>query len=179
MITPQTKWDIVDPLLGTMPDTWLAEKFDMGVTTIWERRMTLNVPKYGKQPTTKETWDLINPLLGTMTDTALADKFGASKSAVSAHRRARNIPAYVKPLLINKEELIRLADENMTAQQISKKMGASVTGVRTAARTYGIALMRVNGTMTKKWGPSTPDHITKEMKATRYISDLIAAWRVV
>lgn len=77
-------------LLGTKPDTELADQLGLSVSTVGWVRRSRDIDAYQARSIWKPEWD---SLLGTEHDLALAKRLGVSQSTVVHHRRAAGISA--------------------------------------------------------------------------------------
>lgn len=88
------------PLLGTMPDTEIAKRFDRSAAWVATQRKIHDVPAYRGQRYAKpyrqrldERHPGILDVLGRETDQAVGDRYGLSKQRVHALRQKLGIEA--------------------------------------------------------------------------------------
>ena len=83
-------------LLGTMPDSKLAESFNISTSYIRQLRVKYKIPKFFNQEEhTKFKKEYVS-LLGTMSDAKLAQKLNMSKSRIHQLRVKHKIPKHAK-----------------------------------------------------------------------------------
>lgn len=82
-------------LLGTMPDGKLAEKLNLGATTVFKKRRELNIASFGDSPAkARLRWTAkLVKRLGKVSDETLAKDLGVSVSTVTTHRKRLGIPS--------------------------------------------------------------------------------------
>ena len=85
--------------LGQMNDFDVAQKWDLSMSAVNKKRLSLNIESYRKQKSNGARGKGINwtgPMiaeLGTMTDKLYAEKWGLTESAVFQKRRKLKIPS--------------------------------------------------------------------------------------
>jgi hypothetical protein len=111
------------PLLGKMPDSKLAESFNVSTGYIRQLRVKYNIPKFFNQEEhTKFKQEYVS-LLGTMSDVKLAQKLNMSKSRIHQLRVKHNIPKH-KPMTVKERQEIAykrwcelITQEELTEQE--------------------------------------------------------------
>ncbi len=86
-------------LLGTAPDSSIAQRFDILRTSVSNKRVELGIPAYVRQqrPEKCHVWTSAElELLGTKPDTTLAAELGLGISAVRHQRISQEIPTFEK-----------------------------------------------------------------------------------
>ncbi len=90
-----------DPLLGKIPDKYLAQKYDVSVRTIWLVRTQLRIPAshqhWGGKYRTKLDMKTIEPLVGKEKDISIAKKYGVSRERIRQIRKKLGIEKYKIP----------------------------------------------------------------------------------
>ena len=89
---PEIPWQIIDPLLGTVPDSELVQEFNISTKSIYDRRKRYGIPPFRSRR--KINWSLIDPYLGSCTDRELAERVNVSEVSIANRRRMLDIPSF-------------------------------------------------------------------------------------
>lgn len=80
-------------LLGSLPDRTLADRWNVGTTSVFKKRTELGIPPFGRSNKTESVrWtQAILKRLGKESDYAVAERMGVSVSTVAAKRKQLKI----------------------------------------------------------------------------------------
>jgi predicted methyltransferase MtxX (methanogen marker protein 4) len=120
--------DDAAPLLGTMPDSKLAEQAGVSAATIANWRRALGVPAFSRNAGLAVTGTRsFLRALGTDEDAAIGRRFGVSREVVKHHRTRLELPSFreLRAALISK-----LLDEGMGIRAVAREVGVSPAAVR-------------------------------------------------
>lgn len=90
-------WTLIDPLIGTRPDSAIAREFGVSHTIIARRRRLLGKEKAPERESSIN-WVLYDAMLGTESDVDVAKKLGCSKRTVQRRRNELNIKPFTSSI---------------------------------------------------------------------------------
>lgn len=92
MTKKNINWELIDPLLGTVPDRELAEKTGCTINLIGARRRLKKIKAFRES----QLWGKYKKELGLVPDADIAKRMGLTNTAVATKRRSLQIPAHKK-----------------------------------------------------------------------------------
>lgn len=149
----------LEPLLGRIPDTHIAEKAGLSREAVSYHRAARGIPaasretrrssatrfKKGQRPFNKlAKLDGLEGVLGTLSDRALAAKLGVQRTTVERRRRALGIPVFKGPRTW-------VGNARVTPQIVRRIRAAFRPGATVKlASQYGLSVSAVNRIVTRK-----------------------------
>lgn len=118
-------------LLGTAPDTEVAYNLGCDVSTVWRKRDSLGIPRYGARSREELA------LLGTMPDAQLAKRWGVKRDSVGYLRRSRGVVVCRATSLwtaVNRSLLGTMSDA-----AVAQRVGRSKEAVTAMRRARGVS----------------------------------------
>jgi hypothetical protein len=91
---PVVAWEQFDHLLGTISDTELAVLIQRSTAAVFQRRVLLGIPPFGRSAKKAFDWSSYDHLLGSMADIDLALLIGCAPPTVRRRRIKLGIAVY-------------------------------------------------------------------------------------
>jgi len=147
--------DEIACLLGKMPDTALAEKFNVSLSRVRLERSKRNINPFEYVPPVEDKINEVRHLVGEISDRKLAAQLGIHHADIFRFRQKYGIktkvlsPQHDDFVPIDRAEVTRLFNEGKSDAEIAEAVGASVgtiTGIRGSLgllrRDFGIPLSK-------------------------------------
>ena len=128
-------------LLGKVSDNELSKKYGYTRDALHKERLARNIPPFlYKSPPHKWTEEEIE-MIGTTPDEIIAEKIGITEGMVSRKRRELGISKLGTPRRHHfawEEWEIEICHENISAEEVAKKIGRTTKSVISRRRTLGL-----------------------------------------
>lgn len=155
MTKKNINWELIDPLLGTVPDRELAEKTGCTINLIGARRRLKKIKAFRES----QLWGKYKKELGLVPDADIAKRMGLTNTAVATKRRSLQIPAHKKKRDFDWEQIDPLLG-TMPDIDLAKKNKCSVSLINHRRAAKGIApfLIRIDWSKYDHLLGQQPDH---------------------
>jgi DNA-binding Lrp family transcriptional regulator len=119
-------WEGIDAFIGAMPDTALAEKFNISPTAVGRRRLFLRMPAYKKI-----SYDIsvIDGDINVLSDRKISAKYGIPFSSVKRYRLSRGIQSTYKRVNYDWRGIDPLLGKR-SDKYIAREYGISLKAIR-------------------------------------------------
>jgi hypothetical protein len=138
-------------LLGTMPDSALAKKWGIPLSSVFYKRKTSKIPSF--RPSHEKKWTSRNiRMLGKKSDQEIANLLGVKKTTVVKKRMSLGIESFARQSKLWREwspdEIALLG--SITDKEIAQRLNIAISSVTSKRMNMGIKSVHPRSPATKK-----------------------------